>query len=215
MEKIILEDGTEREVPTQEELEAFQAASTKATELEASLATKEKEWEEKQKQLEESIDPNWKAAREKMDRLEKLEKLGKTINENGEISELNPKIDPNEIIKKATEESKKEVLNSFLSEKKNKLLSTIPEEKRGDVELYFDKLTNGEVVNLENIESFFASATSLVFPQQANEIKDINPNGRIPSFQKPESKGFGDTPEGQNVANEIWGSGSFAFNQNK
>lgn len=208
-EKIILQDGTEREVPTAEELAALQQASTKVVELETSLKTKDEEHANKVKELDEMINPNWKAAREKIERLEKLEAQGKTLDGEGKVVDKSPQINPDELVTKAVEAGKSAAMTALLDERKKTLLGKYDKDTKTVVEHYFNKLITGEQLNLDNMEKFMKEAEGLANPQALPNNLPPAPNGAPPRFQSADGKSFAESDQGKNIANEIWGDKSY------
>lgn len=210
-EKIILEDGSEREVPTEEELESLRKNSEEAERLKKDLEDLEKTKQE----LEESQDPNYKKMREtlkaKEKTIEQLKELGKKMEEDGTISDLEQSIDPNEIIKKAAEESKKAVFSSLITEKKEKLLKDFDEDQKNVIEKYFNKLTTGEELTLETIDNYFEKAKILANSEVGdNSILNNNISGKPPVFNTKKDSSFAETDEAKNIAKEIWGDQAYS-----
>lgn len=208
-ETITLEDGTTREVPTQEEIEALQQASTKVTEYETTLKTKEEEHLAKVKELEEMVNPNWKAAREKLERFEKMEKQGKTIGEDGSVVDKTPTFDPEALVKRATEAGQQSAMETILSERKRTLLAKYQGDTKGVVEHYFNKLITNEKLTLENMEEFVKQAEVLAVPSQGNNLPP-SPNGAPPRFVPQNGQNFSDSPEAKDIAKDIWGTKAYS-----
>ena len=207
-ETIILEDGTEREVPTSEELDAFKASGEEALKLKIDLEANNKTIED----LKANQDPNYKKLREalvyKDTIINNLKEEGKTLDENGKIVDAEQKVDANDIIKQATESSKKAVIDSLIAEKKNKLLEKYDDDQKGMINHYFDKLTAGEEVSLDKVENIFNQAAGVALPPE--DIKTPNVNGNAPSFNTTNKKNdFAESDEGQAVLKEIWGDKAY------
>ena len=162
------------------------------------LQAKENEWKAKQEELEKDINPNWREAREKIKRLEALEKKGKTIDDQGEIKETTPQINPAEIEQKAIDRMKKEMIEDAVNES----LGRYNEEQKKVVKYYFDKLTTGEQLTAKNVDNFIRQAEVLASPQQDNRASRFSAmsNGKAPN-ENIGDKGFGETEQGRSVAN--------------
>uniref|UniRef100_A0A6H1ZXX2 Uncharacterized protein n=1 Tax=viral metagenome TaxID=1070528 RepID=A0A6H1ZXX2_9ZZZZ len=207
-EKIILEDGSEREVPTADEI----AELTKKAEEHVTLAQKITELEaEKAKMDDDPVNKNWQALREKATRLEQsLKDAGKIVGEDGTVTEK-----PSTMTMEEIEAKTKEVaMGTIIEQQKNSLFKKYSndEEKKKVVEHYFGKLTTGETLDFDNINKFFSEAEKLANPDsQANTT--FNPGGAPPRNGVGDGKdksGFGDTDAGKTLANEIFGDNSFA-----
>jgi hypothetical protein len=179
-EKIQLADGSEREVPTVEEIKSLQENAQKVEQERTAREAAEK----KVKELEENADPNWKEARRGLELKEKLmEQLkaqGKTIDEHGTITDLSPKgPSVEDMTKLAARAARDEVLNAH----KESLLNRYSKEEREAVEFYFKKFSTGEDLSLEKIDKFIADADSLVRPKQAPSDPRYSMNGAPPRMQ--------------------------------
>jgi len=208
-ETITLEDGSTREVPTKEELDALQQASTKVAEFETTLKTKEDEWKKKEEELNGMVNPNWKAAREKIERLEKLEAQGKTLDGEGKVVDKAPVINPDELMGKAVEAGKSAAMSALLEERKKTLLGKYDKDTKTVIEHYYNKLITGEQLNLDNMEKFMKEAEGLANPQALPNNLPPAPNGAPPRFQSADGKSFAESDQGKNIANEIWGDKSY------
>lgn len=190
-EKIILEDGTEREVPTEEEEKANQEALDTAKKTSEDLDALKTEFEvpegkdlnEFMKELKDDANPNFKAMREKTKNLEtSLKAQGKEIDENGNIIEKEKSITEEDVINT----TKKTMYES----EKSKMLSQFTEEEKKVIEFNLNKLMTGEETTTENLQKFGAQAIVLSYPEKAsNQLNSsINSNGRPPLAGKDPKK---------------------------
>jgi len=155
------EDGTE------EEKEFFSAE-----EIDTKVNETKEEWETKVKELEENSDPNWKEARATMktqaERIKTFEESGKTINDAGEVVDSAPKaLTPEESEIKMREITRTEQVNL----RKEEHLNQYDEETRKVVEHNFNKLTAGEEVNMNNMQTFIDQAELLAIPGKGNPVR--------------------------------------------
>jgi ferritin-like metal-binding protein YciE len=211
MERIILEDGSEKEVPSDEELAEMKAASERAKELE----TKLEETSNLMKELEEGVNPNFRAMREKQKILiEQLKKEGKEVDENGNIVDPNTNFNAEEIMKKAEETGKRSALQTLLEERKNSFFKKYDAETKQVVEQYFNKLSTGEELTLDNVEKFIKQAEQLSNVSEENSsIVSVPAYGSTPKFKVENQKNsFAETEEAKNIAKEIWGDDAFSAN---
>jgi hypothetical protein len=167
MEKIILADGTEREVPTQEEFKALQEKATTATKAEEERLAAVKLAED----LKTQVNPNWQVAREKMAKQKQaLEAKGVKVDDDGNI------VDPQatginmDEIKKAQVEV---TTQAMLDNTKDVLISDYDDDTQKVIDVYFKKLTNGEQVTTKNIKKFVEQAIQVAVPQN----KRVSPQG--------------------------------------
>lgn len=202
-ETIVLADGTEREIPTSDELAALQEKAGKADSLSTELETAKTEMEK----LKEEGDPNWKAMRERIKTVEK------------ERDELRSQIE-----KEGAAEGKKfseEELNTLVSERAREVSVSVQLETHLDTKLSalgLDKETREAVKATYDI---FASANK---PTNASEVnamlsKAVNAElgdaagptikkittGAAPRFDQQENKSnsFADTERGMQVGKDL------------
>lgn len=218
MPKYYDDDGNEHELPSQEEIKELQEKAEKAgeldkfTKLEADLR-KALEIDEKAdltkavKEAKEAANPNWPATRAKLERMETFVKSNfkdAKIKDDGEV-ELEEKID----MKTVEEKAKKAATETILGSEINKHLQKYPENEREVVKKYFDKLTNGEEVNSENIPEYMtqsANAAGLGVKRDSG----FNLEGGAPKLEIKPGENFAETEQGKTAANEMFGDESFA-----
>lgn len=207
--KIVLEDGSEIEVPTEEELTDLKSKADKASTLEADLEKIKKEAENKE-------NPDWRLARRKLERMEsQLKEQGKGVKEDGSIVDQPTHIDPQEILKQATEIASKTANDVALTRYKDELLGSFDEETRKVVQHYFNKLSTGEELSFDKIRSLVNEASILAAPAQSSaHVRHGSGAGAPPriSFDangQQSKKPYSETDEGRATAEEIWGNSSF------
>ncbi len=182
-EKITLQDGSEREVPTDEELKNLQAghdanASKKPiveeyTKMKEALDLKEGQTvDDRLKEMKESESPNWKAMRESNNSLKaKLIELGQTVDDEGKVTE--------KVEGLTQEDVQTTVDNSLLSQKKEALLQNYTAEQRKTIEPVLDKFMSVGGTLEEN----FNLAVSRSFPdEKIDTVKQVfhNSEGNAP-----------------------------------
>lgn len=168
-EIIILDDGTEKEVPTDEEISQWKQAKdelekTKQTveKIKAKVGVKEDaEVEEKLSELvEDPNNRNWHTARETIKSLKKsLEERGVKVDDTGNII----KNEENLSIDKIQEIVRKETDTKFFEMKKESSLGKFNSEERKIVEPVFEKL----MALGGSIEENVALAELKIFPERA------------------------------------------------
>jgi len=201
MEKIILADGTEREVPTVDELAALNKAAEEKTALETKLAGFEND----------PVQKNWNAMRQINDNLKaSLKAQGKEVKDDGTVVDAPPPaVNADEVIKKATDAATVAAQQVALDQYKRNLLSRYNEEERKVVDHYYSKLSSGETVTVENMEKFVSEAARLAVPNSAPP-KFVPGNGQAPRFAPTDGPKFSETEAGKSIANEVFGPNSFA-----
>lgn len=187
--KIKDESGNEIEVLDQSDVEAAVAAAKKAV---------QDQFEVEKKQLEQDVNPNWKAAREKIalyesqmkDKDEKLAAAGVKAEQKTLSAEDVVKIAREESGKAYSDRYKEEVLGSF-------------GDKRAVVEKYFDKLSAGETLDRASIESIAKDAARLAgaTQQRDNDMAARSAGGgSMPNFPTGNGTSFTETEEGKATA---------------
>lgn len=193
--KVKLEDGTELDVATEEELAQIKKDKEELEALKSDPGQK-----------------NWKEVRQKLEDAENRARLAedelktyKTTPPPQAPAGLTP-----EQIREEAQKAGREVI---IGQLKDDFLKQYSEEDRKAISVYFDKLSAGENLTSESVEKHMREAHHIVFPNQGTKSFPSG-SGLPPRFndvtsgQKKES--FPDTEEGKSIANEIFGSASFA-----
>lgn len=182
-EKITLQDGTEREVLTQEEQENLLKNNEKVEDLQKQLETITKE----KADLEEGIDPNWANIRKAEKRAKNLEKQlrekGFSIQEDGSLVENTqaPQITPEEFDQKAKQSAQEVYFNNHLEAK----LTGYDQEVKDAIKLKYQKLSAGETLgSIADVDVYLNEAMSIVAPQEkVPPHMSHHPIGAPPNFQ--------------------------------
>jgi hypothetical protein len=174
-------EGNEIEVPTADELNAATESAKKATDdLKAA--------NDKLTELEKDINPNIRELRKAKEaaeeRLKKLEASGKTLNENGEVVDLNKKIDADELIKKASDAGRQASMDAMIEQKKNDFISRLDDKKKEEFKLKFSKLTFGEILTMENVNNFIEETARIVMPSVSIRDRAFGGLGKEPIMKK-------------------------------
>lgn len=206
--KLFDDDGNEYDIPSEEELSELHTKAEKAdkvTEYEKIVSDIREALDLKEdddiagavKLAKESANPNWKEARQKMEKLTAWAKAngGKVDEKTGEVNK-EEQLDPVKIADEARKAAKEEIYNQQLSQK----LSRYPEDKREVVKAYFEKLSAGEEINSEVIEKYIPQAESLSFPK-GTPTPSID--GSAPDFDINNRDDFSRTEQGQQVAKDM------------
>ena len=160
-EKIVLQDGTEREVPTADEIKALNAQATATSQLQEKAQTLEKELKEAQ----EGQNPNWKEMRQKMAQLESVNKQlteqGKTIAPDGKIVDQPKQVSLDEVTKIASEQAQ----SVLVTAEKDKLFSqNFSKEETEVAERLYQKLATGETLTPAKVAEIVAMVNTVVHP---------------------------------------------------
>lgn len=185
--KVILEDGTEKEVPTDEELKALQ---DKANEVD-SLKKQYEDIVKEKAELEEGVNPNWPQVRKDIKRKENLEKAlkdkGLIFGEDGKIIDdpAKKQVTTDDVDKRATEAATNVLLKNHIETK----LLGLDKEVKDAVLLKYEKLSAGEnLSSISDVEKYLKEAMQLVVPAERN----VDPqrrggiHGGVPVFKKTE-----------------------------
>lgn len=203
-EKIKLADGSEREVLTADEQKALQEKANKADEL----GNKIKEVEEE--------DKNWPQVREHVkfskNVKKNLEAQGFEFDKDGNIKKKEgaapPPVNTDEIVAKAREAGVQGAEETLFSENKEKLLGGLHKDTRSAVEYFYKEMTEGKTglttaKKKELLEAAFRAANVPVPKQSGPVIQGGTPRSE-------DGKAYGDSEDGQKIANQIFGEESFA-----
>lgn len=204
--KIRLEDGTELEIPSEEELKALEEKAQKASELENKFTEAEKKLQEYENN---PAEKNWKQFRESSKKREELLKeKGIVIKEDGTVEELNKpdQMTPEEIDRRA----RNAAMAVSIENRKAEKLSRFKEEDRKVVEYYYNKLASGEEMDLSKVDKFINEATLHLNPEARKAEPSIN--GAPPPFTEDFNKrpNFAESDIAKQLANEAFGDESFA-----
>lgn len=198
------EDGTEeeREFFTQAEIDA-KVDETKG-EYDKKINETKEEYDTRIKDLEEDSNPNWKEAREKMKvqeaKIQALEASGKTINDAGEVVDLQPKsLTMEEVDARAREIARSEQINY----RKEEMFSNYDEEERKVIEHNFNKLTAGEDLNLSNMQTFVSQAEMLANPNRENPVRRAMSATPGTAGAGAGAESFSDSEAGKGLADQM------------
>ena len=212
-EKIILEDGTEREVPTEEEIKNLQNADEKnkerkeqETKLREELGIGEDEdlWPRVQ-ELKESESPNWKAVRDGGKKKEKeIADLKDKLKESGVETGENKSLSQEDLDKRISEK----ISDTTLKNKREELLLGYNDVKEKELmEHYIDKMMTGEEQTIANLIKAKEEAERLAFPERKQNLVNkvmnapgsgsfsLSKNDKVSDDAKIIGKSIGNTSE--------------------
>lgn len=184
MKKIKLEDGTELEIHTEEELKELQDKADKVEGLETDIKGKDTQI----KDLEAGANPNWAEVRPKIDAADKLTKAmkeqGFVVGDDGVITKKeDPNITSEDVDAKATAAAQKVI---FDNHKSGKLLS-YDEETQKVIQAKYDLLSAGQTIDsVAGVDAILKEAITLGAPGQAPPDPSSIPNihSQPPVFDK-------------------------------
>jgi len=198
--KVELADGTEIEIPTEEEVKASEESAKeleglkKVNEAFGLLKTElglgeDEDPIEKLKELKDSQNPNWPKMRAQMKAAnEKLKESGFEMDDEGKITKAGEKVDVDDIVEKAKEAGKQGVEIALAKQMKEKMFGQFTdEEEKKSVETLFDKLVESGV----DPNQSFELAVGQVLPDRKNDIvseafNSGSGNGPKPAGEKKE-----------------------------
>ena len=147
--KLFDAEAKEVEVPDETELETLRADAARVKDLEAKLA-----------EAEEAANPNWKEARGKVKKYDKLRSNGVDIDDDGNIVNTKEEITMEKVRQESRNAAQREILDGQLARK----IESLPENLRDSARAKFDKLTAGEKLDLDNLNTYFEEAVRIVAP---------------------------------------------------
>lgn len=214
MPKAILDDGTEVEVPSQDELQKLQEKAKQAEQLELDL-------KKANEALTKKDSPDWRNARRRMEKQDELLKAqGKAVDDDGNVIDVpatQQPINPDEIIKRAEEAATKKAQEVALTNYKNELLNSFDKDSREVVEHYYNKLSQGEELTFDSIRKFINEASRHVSPNASTRrpVSFGGSSGGAPRYDLKSDgslneKRFSETEDGAQVAKEIWGDSAYS-----
>ena len=166
MRKLFDKDGQEYEIPDEEELKKLQEAQKGLEELKGdetfqSLSAEHgtKNIKELLGKLKEGVNPNFPKLRKIISNLsETIKKSGKEIDEDGMVKEVNKNLTPEEVQKMIRQESQKMFIESALGSALNNIND---KDSKEIVKRNFEKISDGEEINPQNINQFIKNAVSI------------------------------------------------------
>lgn len=204
------ESGDEKEVLTDEEVEALKSPANALKDVMSELGLevgdnvteKLEDLKTRVKELKEAESPDWRALRQKANSLEALVKnltaQGKEINPQGEIVEKKT-LNASEIEQSARLAARQELI----TEKIEDTLEGYSEDERKVIDHYYKKLSAGEEVDLKSVDKFLKEAIKLanVDENVSAAKKSISRIGSSASNPTQGGKNFAETDAGKNVLN--------------
>lgn len=208
MKKVILQDGSELEVYEEADVTAVK---TQAETEKAALQKTTSDLQAKISELEaDDGNRNWAKIRQAKEKLASaLKAQGKQVDDDGNVSEAPKVLTGEEIELKASQAARREILGDY----KKKALAKLDDETRKVVDHYYNKLTSGEEVTLDNVDKFISEATRLAVPENNNNRGVGSFAGKPPVLKPADGTGFSSTDAGKKIAEEIFGTDSFTKKQ--
>lgn len=202
------ESGDEKEVLTDEEVEALKSPANALKDVMTELGLevgdnvteKLEDLKTRVKELKAAESPDWRALRQKANSLEILVKnltaQGKEINPQGEIVEKTT-LKPSEIEQSARLAARQELIQ----EKIEDTLDGYGEDERKVIDHYYKKLSAGEEVSLKSVDKFLKEAIKLanVDENVSAAKKSIGRIGSSASTPSQGGKNFAETDAGKEV----------------
>ncbi len=134
-------------------------------------------------ELEEGQNPNWKEARAKISRLtDALKSRGVELDDSGAPKVPAQQMTAEDVDRRAVAAAQREIFGGELARR----LASYDKDSQAVIRHFYDKITSGESVNLENIGSFIAQAEQAAsVKQKISKVADAANGGgsgpRIPS----------------------------------
>lgn len=174
-------DGNEIEVPTDEEVAAYQKQAEETAAL-------RQQAEELRQELEKEKNPDFAAMRQGAKKREKLEeearKLGfEVLNDGSLVNKNEVQVKPQDVQQMAQQMARKAIIEDFVMGE----LSYIPDDKRNDVQEMYNTLTNGKELTKAEAEKYLGYAVNAVSPDlgySRSRRAAAAPLGREPRFEE-------------------------------
>src|SRR5882762_113005 len=188
------EEGNEVRIPISKEvpLDEISSRLTEAEELRKSKA----QWQLEKAELEQSVNPNWKAVREREKRLQSaLERKGVKVDAEGNPIDEQP-MDIKRVRETAQQEIREQMIGEYLGESFDQF-----GDQRDAAQVYFDKLMTGEDRTLTNAKRIMKDVES-VMGFGIKEQKAVYVSGRPPQISR-KKENFANTERGQELARRL------------
>ena len=181
--EIVDAEGNKISVPTQEELDAMSTAVKRVSEIEAAQKAAADAWAAEKKELEDQVNPNFRALREKTKLMEKtiadLKAKGQKIDE--VTGAIVPDTMPQQISKdEIAQTAKTAAIEVQIGAEVDRHLSKFSSETAQVVRHYFNKLSTGEQLTVGKVAELMAQAQQLAVPNAPAQSHAAS--GRVPSF---------------------------------
>lgn len=152
----------------EKELGELRPIKDSSQKLQEEYRQKEEAWNKEKTDLEQAANPNWQKARKYMGVMKAaLKEKGVEVDEEGNVISGQQNINLAEVEQKARDAARSELLGGRLEE----LLEEYDEESGKLVKHYFNKLTSGEGVTLQNIKGFINQAENVARTASGTEVK--------------------------------------------
>lgn len=184
MRKLFDAEGKEVEVPDEAEIEALKKAEEDLKAFNEGKGVKN--LREVLSRRDEELEVARKAKQE----------LEAKLAERGEDETKAPEVLSPEKIQELIQQG---IHGSMVGVEVQKALSQYSEEDRKVVKRYYDKLSNGESVDINNVSTFLDEAARFAFPDATDRTSRVSHGGKA-ARGKDEEKTFGDTDEGKDFA---------------
>lgn len=179
-------EKTEEEIQNMEkELNELRPLKDTTEKLQTEFKQKEDAWQKEKADLEGQQNPNWQKARQTIDALKEVAKSkGVSVDDEGRVISNPQNINIEEIRREAASAAKAEILGGHLQN----VLSQYDEESGKLVKHYFDKITAGETVTLQNIDRYVTQAESAASADPDKNITKIRDAFGFSGGQGPRSR---------------------------
>jgi len=145
-------EGNEVVVKDDEELKTLEEQAKEAADLKVKLV-----------EAEEAANPNWKEARGKVKKYDKLRSNGVDIDDDGNVVNTKEEVTMEKVRQESRVAAQREILDGQLARK----IESLPENLRDSARAKFDKLTAGEKLDLDNLNTYFEEAVRIVAPSKS------------------------------------------------
>lgn len=164
------EPAEEKVAQLEAELAQLRPLKDDSVAKQAEFAEKERAWAKEKADLEQAANPNWRKAREHIEKLKAvaLEKGVKLDTEGMPISD--EKVDRDAIVREAQEKATNATKQEFLNNRLDELLEDFSTEDAKVVRNLYAKVTNGEEITMQNIRGFVTQAVNAAGFEKPNPL---------------------------------------------
>ena len=181
-------DPEQKVLEQEKELNELRTLKDSSAKLQEEFKAKEEAWLKEKNDLSEAANPNWPKARKQIEGMRAaLESKGVKVDEEGNVVSNPQNVDVDKITRDATEAGTKAAMTALYGNELGKHLEQYDSESAKVIKVYYDKLTAGENVTLQNMAGFVRQAEQAASGNPDQPIKRaINyGGGRGPRISEP------------------------------
>ena len=142
------------------------------------------------KQAQDDMNPNWPKTRAIIDNLRKVAKeKGVEVDDDGNVRSNPNNVNMDDLVKRAEEAGRSSARNELLGTHLQSRLSGYDKESATLVKHFYEKMTNGETVTIDNMDKFVQMAHSAAEVESGSVIKNTSRATNFSGGQGPRQTG--------------------------